>query len=182
MGETNREDSDLVRRIAGGDQDALAEAFRDFSPAVKSLARRVVRDEAMAEDVVQEAFVWLWRSPDKYDSTRGSLRAFLLTVAHRRAVDLVRSEQARNRRESQPPDPVHSNLEDEVWSRRLSEQVRTALEDLSHDEREAISLAYYGGLSYVEVSRRLGQPEGTVKSRIRSGMRKLATTLEMGVS
>ena len=173
-----RDDGDLVRRIAAGDQDALAEAFRDFGGVVKSLAWRVIRDEALAEDVVQETFVWLWRSSEKYDPASGSLRSLLLTVAHRRAVDMVRSEQARIRRESQPPDPVHSNPEDEVWTSCLSDHVRTALAGLSHDEREAISLAYHGGLSYVEVSQRLGAPEGTVKSRIRSGMRKLAKTLE----
>ncbi|MGH8951257.1 MAG: sigma-70 family RNA polymerase sigma factor, partial [Acidimicrobiia bacterium] len=145
---------------------------------VKSVAFRVIRDETLAEDVVQDTFVGLWRSPERYDPARGSLRTFLLTIAHRRAVDIVRSEEARTRRESRPPDPVHFDLEDEVWTRRLSDDVRSALVDLTDDERAAISLAYFGGLSYVQVARRLGAPEGTIKTRIRSGMRKLASSLE----
>ncbi len=178
LGEVNLGDADLVVRMSNGDQDALAEVFRDFAGAVKSVAFRVIRDETLAEDVVQDTFVGLWRSPERYDPARGSLRTFLLTIAHRRAVDIVRSEEARTRRESRPPDPVHFDLEDEVWTRRLSDDVRSALVDLTDDERAAISLAYFGGLSYVQVARRLGAPEGTIKTRIRSGMRKLASSLE----
>lgn len=182
MGDANDGDRHLASRIADGDEAALAEAFDSFGGAVKSLAMRVLRDEALAEDVVQDTFVWLWRTPHKYDPGRGSLRSFLLTVAHRRAVDIVRSEEARSRREARPPDPPSDDLEEEVWTRRLSEHVRSALDALSADERAAISLAYYGGLSYVEVAQRLGAPEGTVKSRIRSGMKKLAVSLEGVVS
>jgi RNA polymerase sigma-70 factor, ECF subfamily len=181
LAEPNRVDQELVSRIANGDQEALADAFRRFGGAVKALATRVMRDESLAEDVVQETFVWLWRSPERYDPVRGSLRTLLLTVAHRRAVDIVRSEEARARRESQPPDPVTRDVEDEVWARHLSDQVRSAIAELSSDERAAVSLAYLGGLSYVEVARQLEAPEGTVKSRIRSGLRRLATSLE-GVS
>jgi len=174
----NRDDANLVNRIAGREQEALAEAFEQYGGAVKSVAFRVIRDETLAEDVVQDTFVGLWRSPEKFDPARGSLRTFLLTIAHRRAVDIVRSEEARTRRESLPPDPNHFDLEDEVWTRRLSADVRSALIDLSLEERQAISLAYFGGLSYVQVARELGAPEGTVKSRIRSGMKKLANSLE----
>ena len=178
MGEVNLGDADLVIRMADGDQEALAEVFRDYAGAVKSLALRVIRDETLAEDVVQDTFVGLWRSPERYDPARGSLRTFLLTIAHRRSVDVVRSEQARTRRESRPPDPVHFDLEDEVLTRRLSEEVKAALVHLNEEERVAISLAYFGGLSYVQVANHLGAPEGTIKTRIRSGMRKLASTLE----
>ncbi len=181
MTEPNRDDQELVSRIANGDQEALADAFRRFGGAVKALASRVMRDESLAEDVVQETFVWLWRSPERYDPVRGSLRTLLLTVAHRRAVDIVRSEEARARRESQPPDPETRDVEDEVWARHLSDQVRSAIAELSPDEHAAVSLAYLGGLTYVEVARRLEAPEGTVKSRIRSGLRRLAASLE-GVS
>lgn len=176
--EANREDARLAERIADGDRTALEAAFQAYSGAVKSVAIRVLRDQSLAEDVVQDTFVTFWNRPDRYDAARGTLRTFLLTIAHRRAVDVVRSEEARTRREARPPDPDHFDLEDEVWTRRLSEHVRAALEELSEGERQAISLAYYGGLSYVEVAERLGAPEGTVKSRIRSGMKKLATSLE----
>lgn len=176
--EPNRDDARLAGQVAAGDRTALEAAFQAYSGAVKSVAMRVLRDESLAEDVVQDTFVTFWKRPDRYDPARGTLRTFLLTIAHRRAVDVVRSEEARTRREERPPDPQHFDLEDEVWTRRLSEHVRAALDELSEGERQAISLAYYGGLSYVEVAERLGAPEGTVKSRIRSGMKKLATSLE----
>lgn len=178
MGDLNRGDAELASRVASGDRDALAELFRDFGGAVKSVALRVLRDEALAEDVVQDTFVGFWRAPNKYDPARGALRSFLLTIAHRRAVDIVRSEAARTRRELQPPEPDHFDLVEEVVARDLSDEVRRALTALAEGEREAISMAYFGGLSYVEVAERLGAPEGTIKSRIRSGMRKLATSLE----
>jgi RNA polymerase sigma-70 factor (ECF subfamily) len=139
---------------------------------------RVLRDHALAEDVVQETFTGLWNAPDRFRADRGSLRAFLTTVAHRRAVDMVRSEVARSRRELLPPEDDHqTSVEDEALTRTLSEEVRRALGELPEDERAAIALAYLEGMSYVEVARRLGQPEGTVKSRIRTGMRRLSNSL-----
>lgn len=170
-------DSLLAERIANRDESALEELFREYGGAVKSVAVRVLRDANLAEDVVQETFTALWNSPEKFNSQRGSLRAFLFTIAHRRAVDTVRSEVARSRREQRPPDPEHFDLEDEVWSREISATVRRALQELPAAEREAITLAYFADLSYSEVARRLGQPEGTVKSRIRSAMRKLSVAL-----
>ena len=178
MAELNRGDAQLAARIASGDHEALAELFQVHGGAVKSVAFRVIRDEGLAEDVVQDTFVGLWKSPERYDAARGSLRTFLLTIAHRRAVDIVRSEEARTRRETRPPDPDLFDLEDEVIARRMSADLRTALGSLAAEEREAISLAYFDGLSYVEVAHHLDAPEGTIKSRIRNGMRKLATSLE----
>jgi RNA polymerase sigma-70 factor, ECF subfamily len=177
----SRGDAELASLIAAGERGALAELFRDYGGPVKTVAYRVLRDDALADDIVQDTFVSFWKSPEKYDADRGPLRTFLLTIAHRRAVDMVRSEAARTRRELRPPDPDHFDLEEEVWSRSLSEEVRAALLELNEGERTAIGMAYYGGFSYVEVARRLGAPEGTVKSRIRSGMKKLASSLE-GVS
>jgi RNA polymerase sigma-70 factor (ECF subfamily) len=178
LDQLNRGDADLAARIAAGDQGVLEELFRQFAGAVKSVAFRVIRDETLAEDVVQDTFIGIWKAPEKYDPSRGSLRTFLLTIAHRRAVDLIRSEQARTKRETRPPDPDFFDLEDEVLTRRLSSDVQAALVDLTHEEKEAITLAYFAGLSYVQVARHLDTPEGTIKSRIRSGMRKLATSLE----
>lgn len=170
-------DAELAARVAGRDSSALEVMYNDFGGAVKSVAMRVLRDGVLAEDVVQETFLSFWDSPERFNPERGSLRTFLLTIAHRRAVDVVRSEVARSRREEQPPDQDHYDVGEEVWSRVLSESVRRALEQLPDAEREAIAMAYFEGLSYVEVARRLGQPEGTVKSRIRSGMRKLSGLL-----
>ncbi|MGB7859387.1 MAG: sigma-70 family RNA polymerase sigma factor [Acidimicrobiia bacterium] len=177
LNEPNRDDAKLAADIAGGDRASLETAFNLYSGAIKSLAMRVLRNETLAEDVVQDVFVAFWKAPEKYDSSRGTLRTFLLTLAHRRAVDTVRSEEARFRREEKVPEDVQPDIDEQVWTRALSQSVREALEGLSADEREAITLAYFGGLSYVEVARKLGAPEGTVKSRIRSGMRKLSISL-----
>jgi len=170
-------DAELVDRVVKGDRSAIETTFNAFGGAIKSLAMRVLRDETLADDVVQDTFLGFWEAPEKFDAERGSLRTFLLTIAHRRAVDIVRSEVARSRREEKPPDPDYYDVAEEMWARDLSENVRRALDDLADGEREAIALAYLGGLSYVEVANRLGQPEGTVKSRIRSGMRKLSVSL-----
>ncbi len=177
MSTPNRGDAELAAAVAEHDRAALEIAFKEHGAAVKGVAWRVLKDENLAEDIVQETFVNFWNSPAKYDSSRGTLRTFLLTIAHRKAVDVVRSEVARTRREQRPPDPVHIDVEEEVWARDLSETVRRALLDLAEGEREAIALAYYGGLSYVQVAEKLDLPEGTVKSRIRAGMKKLSRAL-----
>lgn len=167
----------LVARIAEGDRDALEKVFQRYGGAVHSMARRVLGNETLAEDTAQDVFVGFWQTPERFDPTRGTLRTYLLTLAHRRAVDTVRSEQARFNREEKVPGDVPSSIEEEVWSRAVSDEVRRAVESLSDGEREAIELAYFGHLTYVEVAERLGLPEGTVKSRIRSGMRRLSLTL-----
>lgn len=177
MSEANTRDAALAAQVADRDQTAFEELFGRHRSAVKAVAARVLRDEGLAEDVVQETFVGFWNAPARFDPARGSLQSYLVTIAHRRAVDTVRSEVARTRREQAPPDPPHLDVEDEVWSRTISETVRRALDELPETEREAIALAYLKGMSYVEVARRLGQPEGTVKSRIRSGMRRLSASL-----
>lgn len=173
----NTVDADLAAGVSAGDRSALEVVFKEHGGAVKGVAWRVLKDENLAEDIVQETFVTFWDDPGKYNPDRGTLRTFLLTIAHRKAVDVVRSEVARTRREQRPPDPKHVDVEEEVGTRDLSETVRRALDELSEDEREAIVLAYYGGLSYVKVAERLALPEGTVKSRIRAGMKKLSTSL-----
>jgi RNA polymerase sigma-70 factor (ECF subfamily) len=151
--------------------------YNQVGGAVKTTAWRVLRDEALAEDVVQEVFMTLWRQPEKYDESRGTLRVYLLTMAHRKAVDIVRSESARARREERDPVPTHPDIDEQVWALAVGDKVRAALGGLAEGEREAISLAYLEGMSYVEVARRLGAPEGTIKSRIRSGMKKLSDSL-----
>jgi RNA polymerase sigma-70 factor, ECF subfamily len=170
-------DAELAARIVSRDRSALEAAFKDLGGAVKSVAGRVLRDDVLAEDVAQETFLALWNAPEKFDPARGSLRTFLLTIAHRRAVDLIRSEVARSNREARPPDEQHYDVADEAWTLVLSGKVRQALDQIPDGEREAIALAYFDGLTYVEVAERLGQPEGTVKSRIRSGMGRLSVLL-----
>lgn len=173
----NVDDSVLASAVADGDRSSLEFVFQRYGGAVKTMAMRVLRDETLAEDVTQEVFVTFWKAAGKYDPARGALRTFLMTLAHRRAVDMVRSEEARYRREEKVPEDVQPDIEDQVWQSSLSDTVRSALDELPEPEREAIALAYFGGLSYVEVAKRLGAPEGTVKSRIRSGMRKLSVSL-----
>ena len=174
---SNVDDAALAAAVATGDQAALEKVFERYGGAVRSMALRVLRNDALAEDTVQEVFVSFWTAPDRFDPGRGSLRTFLLTLAHRRAIDIVRSEQARFNREEKVRDDVPPSIDEDVWSRTVSQEVREAVAALSEGEREAISLAYFGGLTYVEVAERLGLPEGTVKSRIRSGMRRLGTML-----
>lgn len=173
-------DAALLVAIARWREDALAEVYRRHGGAVYGLARRVLNDDARAEEVVQEVFMRLWHAPERCDTDRGSLRSFLLADAHGRAVDHLRSETSRRRREEQDARRTANagyDLEHEVWDLTLAEQVKSALDDLPVEERRAIELAYFGGHSYREVAARLGEPEGTVKSRIRAGLRRLQVSL-----
>lgn len=177
-------DQELVGVIASRRPDseaALEETYRRHGDAVFGLALRVLHDRVLAEDVAQDVFLSLWRKPERFDPNRGKLRTFLLTMAHSRAVDRVRSEQSRRTREEREHLKVvrsTPSIEDEVIDMHMAEHVRRALDTLSFDERRAIELAYFGGQSYRQVAVTLQQPEGTVKSRIRSGMKQLGRVLE----
>ena len=169
-------DAQLVVAIGRWRQDGLAEAYRRHAGAVLALAARVLGSKTLAEEVVQEVFLRLWNDADRFDPDRGSLRSWLLAQAHGRAVDLLRSETSRKgREERQHRIRAESgyDLEHEVWDLAVAEQVRGALDGLPVDERRAIELAYFKGLTYREVAVALDQPEGTVKSRIRAGLRRL---------
>ena len=168
---------DLVRR----DQSALARIYDRFGSAVYVLSRQVIKDDGLAQDVTQEIFLRLWNEPQRFDSERGSLRSFLLREAHSRSIERVRSEEARRQRESRSEfrdRPVPLDIEDDVLRSLTSDEVRIALSQLPEGERSAIVLAYYGGHSYREVASVLGAPEGTIKSRIRSGLLKLSSLLD----
>jgi RNA polymerase sigma-70 factor (ECF subfamily) len=173
-------DAELVAAVAEGRPDALEAAYRRHSTAVFGVARRVIRDVALAEEVVQEVFVRLWNRPERFDATRGSLRSYLLIDAHARAIEVVRSDIARRGREDRSVrlDPTPGDdVEREAWELLLADHLRDALDDLTEGEREAIELAYYGGYTYRQVATMLGEPEGTVKSRIRSGLLHLRDRL-----
>lgn len=169
-------DSALVVAIGRWREDALAEAYRRHAGAVFGLARRVLNDATVAEEVVQEVFLRLWNQPDKFDPARGSLRSFLLAQTHGRSVDLLRSDTSRRRREERDARQTAEggyDIEHEVWDLSVADQVREAMAVLSNDERQAIELAYFQGHTYREVAAALGAPEGTVKSRIRTGLRRM---------
>lgn len=174
-------DAALVVAIGRWHEPALAEAYRRHGAAVHGLARRLVGFGDAADDITQEVFVRLWERPERFDAERGTLRSFLLAIAHSRSVDHLRSHSARSAREERDARQVASggyDLERHAWDLHVSEQVRTAVGCLADTERKAIELAYFDGHSYREVAELLGEPEGTVKSRIRSGLKRLRTALQ----
>lgn len=173
-------DAQLVTSIARYNEVALAEAYRRHGGAVFGLAKRVLQNVAEAEDVTQEVFLRLWNQPDRFDSARGTLRSFLLAQAHGRAVDAVRSSSSRRAREAR--DAMRTaeasyDMQHEVWDLAVADQVAHAIGELPEEERRAIELAYFDGRTYREVAQLLDQPEGTVKSRIRNGMRRMRAVL-----
>jgi RNA polymerase sigma-70 factor, ECF subfamily len=173
-------DAVLVIGVSRYQEEALAEAYRRHAGAVYGLARRLLVNAGMAEEVVQEVFLRLWNQPDRFDPERGSLRSYLLAQCHGRSVDLLRSETSRRNREerdSRRTAEAGYDLEREVLDLSVADGVRTAMEQLADGERRAIELAYLGGHTYREVATLLGEPEGTVKSRIRSGLKKLRVEL-----
>jgi RNA polymerase sigma-70 factor (ECF subfamily) len=182
---TDASDGALVVAIGRWREEALAEAYRRHAGAVFGLARRVVNDTALAEEVVQEVFLRLWNTPERFDPDRGSLRSFLLAQTHGRAVDLLRADSSRRRREEREARETAEagyDIEHQVWDLAIAEHVKAAMAVLSDDERRAIELAYFGGHTYREVATVLGTPEGTVKSRIRTGLRRMREGLaEAGI-
>jgi RNA polymerase sigma-70 factor (ECF subfamily) len=173
-------DAALVVAIGRWRNDALAEVYRRHAGAVYALARRVLGNPGGAEEVVQEVFLRLWNAPEKFDPERGSLRSYLLAQCHGRSVDLLRSDTSRRRREERQVRQTAEagyDLEHQVWDLAVADNVKVALGRLPEDERRAIELAYFGGHTYREVAVLLDTPEGTIKSRIRAGLRRMRDSL-----
>jgi RNA polymerase sigma-70 factor (ECF subfamily) len=171
---------DVHGRLLAGDQSALGECYDQYSSFVFGLARRVIGDRRAAEDVTQDVFLHLWERADCFDPGRGGLRTWLGTLAHRRAVDHVRREEARRRRNDKVGNQasVAPDVEEMAVAIVTAERVRAALDELPPEQREAIQLAYFGGKTYREVATELEIPEGTAKSRMRLGLARIADVLE----
>jgi len=154
--------------------------YRRHGSAVVEHARRFGRAEA-AEDVAQEVFLALWRDPARYEPSRGSLRTYLLTLVRHRSIDMYRSEQSRRRRQERVASTPQArpSIDDTIVAADQAGRVRVSLDELPADERRAIDLAYFGHHSYREVAQLLGQPEGTVKSRIRHGLQTMQSSTRL---
>jgi len=171
-------DEALLDRIAHSDEAALGELYDRFGRVAYGLALRVLRDRALAEDAVQEAFLQVWRSAGQFRPDRAKAGTWVLTFVHRRAVDLVRREE---RRRAEPAveatGPIGPGADEDAELRSKREIVQDALRRLPTEQREAIELAYYGGLTQSELAERLGQPLGTIKSRMFTGLQRLQALL-----
>ena len=172
-------DRELVRRVAAGDEDAFRQLFRRYGPLAKGLAARLVRQAFMAEEIVQEAFLALWRNPGAYEEDRGSVRAWLMSTVHHRAVDAVRREEAQRRRsqESQAEETVQEDVGatvvEEASQVEARQRVRAALAEIPAEQRQILELMYFEGKSQSRIAEELDLPLGTVKSRTLLGMRRL---------
>jgi RNA polymerase sigma-70 factor (ECF subfamily) len=180
------EATELLRAVALGDESAFERLYDLVAPRVYGLARRVLRDPAQAEEIAQEVLVEVWRTASRFDPARGSATAWIFTIAHRRAVDRVRSEQAgaeRARRlaASQGETP-YDEVVDQATAHLEQQQVRRCIQTLTGLQREAITLAYYGGYTYREVAELLGTALPTIKTRMRDGLIRLRDCLGVEVT
>lgn len=179
----NRQLGGLLAQIADGDKTAFAEFYRLTSRRVFGMARRVLVDVELSEDATQEVFLQVWQKAPNYNAAAGTPLAWLMTISHRRAVDKVRSSQASTDREAKyganSQEIDHDSVSDEVGSRLEAEAVVRCLETLTETQQQSVRLAYYGGLTYREVAEKLNSAIPTIKSRIRDGLIRLKTCLEV---
>ncbi len=172
--------TNLIASVASGDQTAFASLYDALSPTIFGVVRRVLRDGSQSEEVTQEVFVEIWKQAARFDAERGSVRTWAVTIAHRRAVDRVRSEQSHRDRQVSvgaaslelPPSP-----EDDAVDAEDRQRARAAMATLPASQREALELAFYDGLTHVQISEHLGVALGTVKTRIRDGLIRLRTSM-----
>ncbi|WP_440710053.1 sigma-70 family RNA polymerase sigma factor [Herbiconiux sp. YIM B11900] len=174
----------LLERTAQGDQQAFSELYDRAAPRVLGLVKRVLIDHAQSEEVAQEIFLEIWKSASRFETARGSAMSWILTMTHRRAVDRVRASQAGHDRDERigirDIEPAYDQVSESVEIRIEHERVKRAMAQLTELQRQAISLAYYGGYSHSEVAGILSIPVGTVKTRLRDGMIRLRD--ELGVT
>jgi len=180
----HEQDRDLLRRIGRNDAEAYRALFARYAPTAMALAHRVVRQRTLAEESVQETFLQIWRDPDRYQDDRGSVRAWIMTMVHNRAVDALRREVSQRRRSEQAmaddqlvDDPA-PEIVDAIDLPGKRAAVRVALGSLPPEQFEVLELMYFGGLSQSQVAAKLSIPLGTVKSRTLLAMRKLKVQLE----
>ena len=179
-------DEDLLVAVVARNEDAFRELFARFAPKANALAARVVRNRPLADEVVQEVFLWVWERPSDYRSARGSVRAWIMTLAHRRAVDRVRREEAQRGRALRlaAATPSHGYVADPIRELEESEEeaalraaIAPALRALPPEQREVVERMYFEGKSGVRIAEELGIPLGTVKSRALLAMRKMRSQL-----
>ncbi|SCX50621.1 RNA polymerase sigma-70 factor, ECF subfamily [Klenkia marina] len=177
-------DTELMRRVRAGDRGAVDDLYERFRRPAFALARRVLSDDTLAEDVLQDVFLAVWKDPAAFDGARGNVASWLLAMVHHKAVDAVRREESHRRRQTRAEDDLRlseptaqGDVEDEAADRVVSQRVRAALQALPAAQREALTLAYYGGYTQREVAALTGTPLGTVKTRMLAGMRRLKESL-----
>lgn len=185
MREGDRDDLELHRRLTRGDREAFDELYRRYAGAAYGLAYRLTGQQLLAQDVVHDAFLALWRAPEAFDAARGAFRTFFLALVHHRAVDTIRREQRLRDRSERAAnlDPLvgedpAEDVVDEAYLGVRSKEVREALTTLPPEQRQVLELAYFGGRTQVEIAEEIGIPVGTVKTRTLAAMRKLRKLLE----
>jgi RNA polymerase sigma-70 factor, ECF subfamily len=177
---TSTDLADLLTRVARGDEAAFAAVYDSLGGAVYGLARRVIRDPARAEEVAQEVFLQVWQTAARFDPERGRAKSWVMTLAHRRAVDAVRHDQAASNRDKAydwSSGPDYDEVSETVTVRLEHEQVRRCMDGLTELQREAIDLAYYKGYTYAECASLLDANPSTIKTRMRDGLVRLRDCL-----
>jgi RNA polymerase sigma-70 factor, ECF subfamily len=175
---------DLLGRVAAGDRSAFSELYDRIAPRVFGLVKRLLRDHAQSEEVTQEIFLEIWQSASRYEPNKGGAMSWVLTMTHRRAVDRIRASQASRDRDAKIGirdwAPETDTVAEHVEITIENERVKSAMQRLTELQRQAVTLAYYGGYSHSEVAEMLSVPIGTVKTRLRDGMIRLRD--ELGVT
>lgn len=173
---TMQQDAELIARLRRGEESAVAELYDRYSGIVYSVALRVLADTTAAEDILQEVFLQLWRDPERFDSRRGSLGAWLAVMSRNRAIDVVRKRRPASTLEDVVI-PLECNLENEVAIKQLSGRARAALQQIPPEQRSALEMAFFQGLTHSEIAEKTGEPLGTIKTRIRAGLMALRKSL-----
>jgi RNA polymerase sigma-70 factor (ECF subfamily) len=184
MRDDDREDLELHRRLASGDRSAFDDLYRRYASAAYGLAYRITGQQLLAQDVVHDAYMALWRAPEAYDPARGPFRTFFLALVHHRAVDTVRREERLRKRQERASnlEPVYGedvaeDVTDQAFMGQRRKEVREALETLPPEQRQVLEMAYFGGKTQVQIAQEIGIPVGTVKTRTLAAMKKMRRAL-----